>query len=63
MLSLQSFSTEGHVVGPCWEKFKPKGSKGKEHCPIMLGARRTQEKDLEDEALPQPHLSPFTFGI
>ena len=28
MLSLQSFLREGRVVGPCWEKFKPKGPKG-----------------------------------
>ena len=28
MLSLQSFLLEGRVVGPCWEKFKPKGPKG-----------------------------------
>ena len=25
MLSLQSFLREGRVVGPCWEKLKPKG--------------------------------------
>ena len=28
MLSLQSFLREGRVVGPCWQKFKPKGPKG-----------------------------------
>ena len=28
MLSLQSFLREGRVVGPCWEKSKPKGPKG-----------------------------------
>ena len=28
MLSLQSFLREGRVVGPCWEKLKPKGPKG-----------------------------------
>ena len=27
MLSLQSFLREGRVVGPCWEKLKPKGPK------------------------------------
>jgi hypothetical protein len=30
MLSLQSFLREGRVVGPCWEKLKPKGPKGSE---------------------------------
>ena len=30
-------STEGRVVGPCWEKFKPKGPQA----PPMLEARRT----------------------
>ena len=29
--SLQSFLREGRVVGPCWEKFKPKGPKGPKH--------------------------------
>ena len=29
MLSLQSFLREGRVVGPCWEKLKPKGPKGR----------------------------------
>ena len=28
LLSLQSFQREGRVVGPCWEKLKPKGPKG-----------------------------------
>ena len=28
MLSLQSFLREGRVVGPSWEKLKPKGPKG-----------------------------------
>ena len=28
MLALQSFLREGRVVGPCWEKLKPKGPKG-----------------------------------
>ena len=28
MLSLRSFLREGRVVGPCWEKLKPKGPKG-----------------------------------
>ena len=28
MLLLQSFLREGRVVGPCWEKLKPKGPKG-----------------------------------
>jgi len=31
MLSLQSFLREGRVVGPCWEKLKPKGPKGRGH--------------------------------
>ena len=25
----QSFLLEGRVVGPCWEKLKPKGPKGR----------------------------------
>jgi hypothetical protein len=29
MLSLQSFLREGRVVGPSWEKLKPKGPKGR----------------------------------
>ena len=41
-------STEGRVVGPCWEKLKPQGPKGSMAflqnnfwCSPMLGARRT----------------------
>ena len=30
MLSLKCFLREGRVVGPCWEKLKPKGPKVKE---------------------------------
>ena len=36
MLSLQSFLREGRVVGPCWEKIKPKGPKGTSEVPEHL---------------------------
>ena len=47
MLSLQSCLREGRVVGPCWEKLKPKGPKGHLHCGAdprdpLLRSERTQ---------------------
>ena len=55
MLSLQSFLREGRVVGPCWEKLKPKGPK----VPVSAyGGSLKNLKDLKDLHHP---FSPLTL--
>ena len=61
MISLQSSLREGRVVGPSWEKLKPKGPKGRKREVFAHVGQNQNLKDLKDEELERTlqHLSSF----
>ena len=65
MLSLQSFLREGRVVGPRWEKLKPKGPKGRSclgHAGLVINKLSLGARKLAVSCLAGPrHLEQLMF--
>ena len=66
MLSLQSFLREGRVVGPGWEKLKPRGPQGPIRSLsryIVEGQLRTWSTGSDDVGLIQSTKAPPKFRL